>query len=445
MIQKIAIYFSISCLLFCVLAQARRQQTQDPQGKQNETSTAARSFEQLKPLLYQVKTSSGATAEKSSYGTGFVVDKNGYLLTNYHVVAGAVWRPSAEKVFVVYNQDNVPAEIIDVDVVHDLALIRIAQIFPKTIQIASGHPSAGATLHSLGLPEDLDWTVVNGVYNGLIKRGPYELIHLTTPLNPGMSGGPTVNTHAELIGINVSGLLFSQSISFAVPLRFAMPLITLSHSKDPLQTKAKNSEELIQSIYTQLKKVQNDLALLTLKSLESSKTLEGWQVPKLGNAFKCWGQKSPESETSHVLNYEKCEIEHRTQLTHEISTAFVRIETSLIENREMNFFSYFNFLNTLWAQDDMDSLQFFSKEIKVNYGPYECQRSFVSAPQKIQIEVCTRPLIPFFDLFEIHVKAMTRVGIKQTLLSYMILDGFDKSNFSLVLAKYLQNFGKLLP
>lgn len=401
-----------------------------------DVSSASTSFEKLKPLLFQVKTSSGATAEKSSYGTGFVVGKDGYLLTNYHVVAGAIWQPLTEKVFVVVNRENIPAQIIDVDVVHDLALIKTPLKFAKTIQLANSPPQPGATLHSLGLPEDLDWTVVNGVYNGLIQRGPYELVHLTTPLNPGMSGGPTVNTQSELIGINVSGLMFSQSISFAVPLRFAKPLIAKAQASAP-------PADLIQSIHSQLRNVQDELTTTMLTALSSSKNLEAWTIPNFASEFKCWGQKSPESEKRYVVTYEKCEIDHRTQLTPEISTAFVRVETSLIQNKEYNFFAFFHFLNLEWARDEIDPLQLFSKNIKVNYGPYECQRARVPHQSHIQVEICARPLVPFTDLFEIHLKAIQRVGSQQALKAYLILDGFNQSNFLMILDKYLKHFGDL--
>jgi serine protease Do len=420
--------FSLSLFLFAFF--------QASSAAQGDVSSASTSFEKLKSLLFQVKTSSGATAEKSSYGTGFVVGRDGYLLTNYHVIAGAIWQPLTEKVFVVVNRENIPAQIIDVDVVHDLALIKTPLRFPKTISLANLPPQPGATLHSLGLPEDLDWTVVTGVYNGLIKRGPYELVHLTTPLNPGMSGGPTVNTRAELVGINVSGLMFSQSISFAVPLRFAKPLIAKAQTTTP-------PADLIQSIHSQLRKVQDELTTTMLASLSSSKKIETWTVPNFANEFKCWGQKSLESEKRYVVTYEKCEIDHRTQLTPEISTGFLRIETSIIQNNEYNFFSFFHFLNLEWARDEVDPLQIFSKNIKVNYGPYECQRARVPHQTPIQVEICTRALIPFTDLFEIHVKAIQRIGSKQALKSYLILDGLSQSNFLLILDKYLKHFGEL--
>lgn len=400
-----------------------------------QVTTAASSFEKLKPLLFQVKTSSGASAEKSSYGTGFVVGKEGFLLTNYHVVAGAIWQPQTEKVFVVANQENIKAEIIDVDVVHDLALIHVPLRFPQAIGISSSSPQAGATLHSLGLPEDLDWTVVNGVYNGLIKRGPYELIHLTSPLNPGMSGGPTVNTKAELVGINVSGLLFAQNISFAVPLEFARPLIARAQSKA-------SPVNLSESIHRQLQKVQDSLTQMLLKSLASTKKLENWEIPSFTNEIKCWGQKSPESEKRYVVNYERCEVDHRTQLTNEISTAFVRVETSLIRNLEYNFFEFFHFLNLEWARDEIDPFQVFSKNTKVNYGPYRCSRHPIQAQARLQVDVCTRTLIPFTDLFEIHIKVIERLGTDQALKSYMILDGFNSKNLALILERYLEKFGK---
>ena len=93
-------------------------------------------FSKIKPLVFQVKTSRDANSSKASYGTGFVVDSSGLLITNYHVISSVVQdRYNLYKIFVVDKDQNYQAEIINFSVVHDLALIKINKKFDNILSI----------------------------------------------------------------------------------------------------------------------------------------------------------------------------------------------------------------------------------------------------------------------------------------------------------------------
>ncbi|MEZ4814803.1 MAG: serine protease [Bdellovibrionota bacterium] len=184
-------------------------------------------FDHVKDLLVRVKAADSISSPKSSYGTGFVVDKSGIIATNYHVISDYVMQPGNQWKIIVETQDlkNIEAELIGLSVVDDLALIRINQSFPGALPFENKTSFKGEKSYSLGLPNDINMSLIEGVYNGVLNHGPYSLVHVTTPLNGGMSGGPTVNSAGKLIGINVARILFANDISFIVPVERLLTLV----------------------------------------------------------------------------------------------------------------------------------------------------------------------------------------------------------------------------
>jgi serine protease Do len=188
----VGLFLAVSSL--CFFAQAE------------ESGGGQKLFGNLQDLLVRVKAADSISSPKSSYGTGFAVDKSGIIATNYHVISDYVMQPGSQWKIIVELRDlsNVEAELIDFSVVDDLALIRINHKFPAAISLEPNATGTGERTFSLGLPDDINMSIVEGVYNGVLNHGPYSLVHVTTPINAGMSGGPTVNFHGRLVGSNVS-------------------------------------------------------------------------------------------------------------------------------------------------------------------------------------------------------------------------------------------------
>ena len=149
-------------------------------------------YKKVKPYVYQVKTSQNAESSKASYGTGFVVDgEEGLLLTNYHVVSTYIQdEDDRYKIFVTDNDEVQEAEVLDFSVTYDLALIKVKKKYKGQLKLREETPGRGETIYSMGLPKDLNISLVEGNYNGVIKSGIYERILMSTPVNSGMSGGP---------------------------------------------------------------------------------------------------------------------------------------------------------------------------------------------------------------------------------------------------------------
>jgi S1-C subfamily serine protease len=164
-------------------------------------------------------------------GSGFIIDKEGHILTNYHVIAGA------RKVQVtLHNKKKYPAEVIGRDRSHDLAVIQIKapELVPATFGDSSGLV-VGQKVFAIGNPFGLNGTMTRGIISSLRPiRSPEgafidEAIQTDAAINPGNSGGPLLNSRGQVIGITsmiaTGGSNQSAGIGFAIPINAAKAVI----------------------------------------------------------------------------------------------------------------------------------------------------------------------------------------------------------------------------
>jgi len=175
-------------------------------------------------------------------GSGFVIDKEGHILTNYHVIADAreVW-------VTLHNRKKYKATIVGTDRAHDLAIIQIkgADIQPVTLG-DSTNLQVGQKVYAIGNPFGLSGTLTRGIVSSIrqVKEPDgmeiEEAIQTDAAINPGNSGGPLLNWHGEVIGINTmiaSSVGQSAGIGFAIPINTAKAvlndLVTLGRVRRP--------------------------------------------------------------------------------------------------------------------------------------------------------------------------------------------------------------------
>jgi serine protease Do len=163
----------------------------------------------------------GGQQRMNGVGSGFIIDKNGTILTNYHVVDGA------QKIVVTLSDGkNYDAKVIGKDQKTDIAVIKIdaGHNLPEVTLGDSDRLEVGEWVMAIGNPFGLDHTVTSGIVSAKgrqIGAGPYDnFIQTDASINPGNSGGPLVNLRGEVVGINTA--IFSQSggnigIGFAIP------------------------------------------------------------------------------------------------------------------------------------------------------------------------------------------------------------------------------------
>lgn len=165
-------------------------------------------------------------------GSGFIIDKEGHILTNFHVIANA-----REVEVTLSNKKKYKATVIGRDRSHDLAVIQIKapELTPATLGDSKGL-TVGQNVYAIGNPFGLSGTMTRGIISSLRPiRTPEgaeidEAIQTDAAINPGNSGGPLLNSRGEVIGINAmiatGGSNQSAGIGFAIPINTAKQVIT---------------------------------------------------------------------------------------------------------------------------------------------------------------------------------------------------------------------------
>ena len=165
---------------------------------------------------------------ETSLGSGFIINREGYIVTNDHVVR------NAESIQVKLSNASVyEARVVGSDPKTDIAVIRISarEELPVAVLGDSDKLQVGQWAVAIGNPFGLDRTVTVGVVSatGRSNMGieTYEdFIQTDASINPGNSGGPLLNVHGEVIGINTAIVAAGQGIGFAIPVNMAKQIIT---------------------------------------------------------------------------------------------------------------------------------------------------------------------------------------------------------------------------
>lgn len=396
----------------------------------SDAGSAKESFEKLSPLMFQVKTSASPDLEKSSYGTGWVVRENGLLITNFHVVAESVLKPKKNNIYVMVDGVAINAQVVGLDIVNDLALVKIDKTFAKTVKISAETPTRGDEVFSLGLPEDLDWTVVKGTYNGIIKHGPYQLIHMSSPINPGMSGGPTVNRKSELIGVNVSGKRASQEISFAIPAEYVRELVQKYEIR-------KGDLNIVDEMETQARLLQDKLKDLIFAGLKKEKKLLQWHLPTYPSSVRCWGQnQADEDEARYDISEESCSIEHSIYLDGQRTFGLFQSDVKVLTNKRLNSSQWMKAQGAEWTESTA-WVREFNKASLINFDKPKCVRERVQIGKSVRlVRWCRQKILPFKDLEDNFLSILVQRKDRALVLDYT-LSGFTEANVREIVKTYL--------
>ncbi len=170
--------------------------------------------------------------KQRSLGSGFIIDSDGYIVTNNHVVEDA----DQIKVRLATDKEY-DATVVGRDSKTDLALIKIegaVDLSPLPMG-DSDNQTVGSWVVAIGSPFGLEQTVTAGIISAkgrILGSGPYDdFIQTDASINPGNSGGPLINMKGEVIGINTAIVASGQGIGFAIPINMAKDIVTQLKSK----------------------------------------------------------------------------------------------------------------------------------------------------------------------------------------------------------------------
>jgi len=188
------------------------------------------------PLEQGRQAQTALVGREQAIGAGVIVDSNGYIMTNAHVVEGAqrihVALPlpspeSFEQIAPVGKQRLVEAHLVGLHRDSDLALLKIDQTGLPTLELGGERPvRQGELVFAVGSPEGLQNSVTMGVVSSVARQAdpsrPLVYIQTDAPINPGNSGGPLIDADGYVIGINTFILSEgggSEGLGFAIPAR----------------------------------------------------------------------------------------------------------------------------------------------------------------------------------------------------------------------------------
>jgi serine protease Do len=164
--------------------------------------------------------------KQPSVGSGFIIDKSGYVVTNNHVIE------DADKIVVKLDDDHeLDATVVGRDPNTDIALLKVDSDtdLPFIKMGNSKELKIGQWVVAIGSPFGLERTVTAGIVSAkgrVIGSGPYDdFIQTDASINPGNSGGPLINMDGEVVGINTAIIASASGIGFAIPISLAQGII----------------------------------------------------------------------------------------------------------------------------------------------------------------------------------------------------------------------------
>ena len=313
------------------------------------SATAEAIYRDAKPRLLQIRTLLNAASQKSSTGSGFLISADGLAITNYHVVSQHALEPQTYRMeYISADGSKGPLKLLAFDTVNDLALVQLDKsgwtFFEFDQRALVDRLPRGERLFSLGNPLDIGFAVMEGNYSGLVERSYNDRIHLSGPMNPGMSGGPTLTTDSRIAGINVAKSGWgTEQVSFLVPARFATALMNKPRLADPLNGKAVRTE-IGKQLGLWQTALYDKLDTIGFKPATSGPFL----LPE-SNAgfFTCWANTNADEKPAPRAraDYTLCNMQNSLFIAGDLYTGNVSVKRSHFTNLSLNSFQFAHFVS----------------------------------------------------------------------------------------------------
>lgn len=411
-------------------------------GAQSITDEAQSIYESSHPSVVQIQVIDLATGKKTSIGSGFQFTLEGHMATNFHVVAEAVHSPARFRVESVrHNGVTDPVDVLDIDVIHDLAVIRGARGHEdQSTYLPLGHSDfpKGTRIFSMGNPFDLGMSIVDGIYNGLMEDSLYKKILFSGSINPGMSGGPALNKAGEVIGINVSTA--GNEVSFFVPVEhlaqlYARVLATPSTPSASGPVGVSSARQWKKRIAQQLTENQDQYLNRLLDPDWNTLEVGEAKVPgELLNVFKCWGKSENKENDLYNYAYINCSTSDTVFLSPGFSTGNIVYKYFWLTSKGLNLFQFYNlYENHFRIPDPYENA---GEEDVTNFN---CDNDFVDiGGRDTKVLWCARQYKKFPGLYDINLSLALVDRNDRGLLAEVVALGVSKANAIAFARKFLK-------
>jgi serine protease Do len=403
-------------------------------GEHLNAQDATSLFNTYSHQIYQIRIIEQASGKQAALGSGFQISHDGMVVTNYHVVSEYTSHPDRYRIEYV-DQDGSSGELqlIDIDVINDLSLLKKDDYLGDYLELATSLPLQGESIFSLGNPHDLGLTVVPGTYNGIAGHSLYKRIHFSGSINPGMSGGPVLNTEGKVIGVNVSTA--GNQISFLVPLDRLAELVQRSRT-GPIPI-----ESIKLAITEQLTSNQEKIISDLLKKEWMTSQFRGATIPnEIAGYIRCWGSSDIEDDIAYENFMSICSQDEYIFLSGSFTTGSIVYQFNWLESEELNIFQFYNLFQSQIENVFPDN--YAGKDDVTNF---KCHEDFLSKDSKQGVEIvtkgtfCARKYKEYPGLFDVLYLGATVQDNKKGLLSHFTLAGVSMDMAIKFTKKFLSN------
>lgn len=387
-------------------------------------------YQDVEKSVYQVRVISKQGGEKTTIGSGFVVMEPNIIATNYHVVSTFVNDP--EEYELDYRSTSGKTgnlELLAVDVIHDLALLRADELLGTPLQLADVPPK-GTNLYALGNPLDLGFAIIDGTNNGVLKSGEDNNILFSGSLNPGMSGGPTVNEQRQVVGINVA--TSGNEISFLVPARYLGVIL------ERLKLTGFNADSNIdERIAEQLRNNTRKQIERLLNAKWTNRSIGKFTVPgAIEDLTRCWDEISKPDEDDLLRSRgTRCTNDGSIYLDDGLEVGEVAYEYFWFNGEKMippRFYQGYEDQNASYSN---------GKAGKNDVGNFDCHTGFTRvAEQEFKLTVCRRDYLFYTGLSDVMATAALVGHKQQGMLFNLDMTGVDFDSGMQLLRRMLEEF-----
>ena len=296
---------------------------------------AEKDFSDNYSQVFQIQVVAPDAGSKSSIGSGFQVTSDGLIMTNFHVIASFVESPDNFEIkFSDKDGQTGPLELVNFDVINDLALLKHPTPTSSFFNFSKTPSIKGETLYALGNPADWGMVMVPGPNNGFTEHSYREQILFSGSLNGGMSGGPSLNSDGDVVGVNVASA--GSQLSFLIPARHA---VALKDSDKILDTADYKSE-----IASQIRDWQDRrLGDLVNSDWDKEKFVGRQLVGEMRNDFRCWGKSNEDDEERKFSRiYRYCYTSDDIFITDNLDVGSINFWFSEAQSISLNQFQFAN-------------------------------------------------------------------------------------------------------
>jgi S1-C subfamily serine protease len=399
------------------------------------SSAAQQLYSSARADLLQIRMLLRNGRSQSTVGSGFMVGTSNLVLTNYHVVSQMALDPDVYVgEYVDTDGNSGPVELLAVDVLHDLAVVRINRsgtgffkVPERTVKLTQGQ-----YLYSLGNPLDLGFAISEGSYNGVVTRSFYDQLMFTGPINSGMSGGPSVTGAGTVAGVNVSKRRDGELVSFLVPVKYAQELLR------KVATQGAPPRDFAPLIGQQLLVHQRGMIDRLLEKPLSVKSMGPYLVPvRESEQVRCWGRSNIKAEAPYASDAISCAMEAAIYVSDSQQTGYVSMTHQYLRSPALHPLR-FAFLAT--NQFRVDRIG--KRKDRHLTGP-SCTEQFVATQSlPLRAVTCVRAYRKFPGLYNFTLLTASTDDANASLQSRLDVAGVSYENGMRVARAFLMALGR---